>query len=412
MKQENVAQSKRTILPDATKKIDAQIEAEKEIAVINEGVEYNGQSKGEVADKQKRELMIIPIELIKPGKRLRTLLDQQISAMAENVDLNGLLVPVLVRRHPTTKGIYELIDGMCRLQATKLLGKNSVDAFVVDMTDDEVALAEIDSNLARGTLTILQQAEHLTARQTVYLRLYPNTGHGGDFRKKSKTTNVTFCTTTASELNVEKRTIERLLEIGKNIPEKYRVKLHAKHSIAQNMSGLKAFADFTKNHDDEAQAAVIKMALNCGKKETLKTAIAKWKKANNPEGEALEFTDTDFEKIFKKVSVLFDKIPNTHKPDFYAKMGIVPECEVIQKDDMHKGLLKGQALSDRLRLLREALGLTIEDVARTVELPVATWSKIESGKPEPTADEANAFLPLIFEVDGIARMDKTKKVAA
>ena len=78
-------------------------------------------------------------------------------------------------------GGYKLIAGAHRLKAAKALGWTSIAATTLDDIDaDQAKLAEIDENLIRAALSPAEEAAHLAARKAVYLKLHPETGHGGD----------------------------------------------------------------------------------------------------------------------------------------------------------------------------------------------------------------------------------------
>ncbi len=95
-----------------------------------------------------------------PAARKRPLGD--VTALAESISQNGLMNPITVTRDGT------LISGLHRLEACKLLGWTEIPANVTDLEGLRAELAEIDENLVRSELTVLQQAEHLdTARKRV-----------------------------------------------------------------------------------------------------------------------------------------------------------------------------------------------------------------------------------------------------
>jgi len=114
----------------------------------------------------------IQIASINVGERMRPLGD--IDALAESIRSRGLINPITV----TARGV--LVSGLHRLAAFKALGHRIIPATVIDVSSEEAKLREIDENLVRNDLTLLERAEHLSRRKELYERLCPETRKGGD----------------------------------------------------------------------------------------------------------------------------------------------------------------------------------------------------------------------------------------
>lgn len=67
-----------------------------------------------------------------------------IDALAANIDRYGLLHPILVRR---TGNVYRIIGGERRWTAVRSLGHETIDAYVAETDDAEVALLELADNM-------------------------------------------------------------------------------------------------------------------------------------------------------------------------------------------------------------------------------------------------------------------------
>lgn len=82
--------------------------------------------------------------------------------LAESIELNGLLVPILIKE--IGKGEYEVWDGTRRVNALRELGKESgflVPAVTVEGNDDDSLVTQVNINQARERLTDLAEAEAL-----------------------------------------------------------------------------------------------------------------------------------------------------------------------------------------------------------------------------------------------------------
>lgn len=106
--------------------------------------------------------MKIQIYEIEVGKRKRKLNDDKVNSLVESFKAIGQLQPITVARE---NGGYRLIAGLHRIEAARSLGWEAIEATVFDGDDVELELAEIDENLMRNDLTVLEQGEHLARRQ-------------------------------------------------------------------------------------------------------------------------------------------------------------------------------------------------------------------------------------------------------
>ena len=151
----------------------------------------------------------LPIDSITvPGTRMRPLGD--VSALAESIAQNGLLNPITIARDGT------LISGLHRLEACKLLGWTDIPVNVTDLEGMRAELAEIDENLVRSELTVLQQADHLARR----VEILDSLGMRAPSHRAKKGDTVTPFTTTAdiaSELGLNERSAQRRLQIARGL---------------------------------------------------------------------------------------------------------------------------------------------------------------------------------------------------
>lgn len=103
-----------------------------------------------------------PIANVKVGARLRALDPVKVAELAGAIgELGILLQPIVI----TPSG--RLVAGNHRLHACKQLGWAHIPVIIVPLDDNEAELAEIDENLRRNELTVLEQAEHLHRREEI-----------------------------------------------------------------------------------------------------------------------------------------------------------------------------------------------------------------------------------------------------
>ena len=109
--------------------------------------------------------MKLDIARIQVGQRKRKLDEGKVRSLAESFESIGQLQPITVEQ--CEYGNYRMIAGLHRLEAAKLLGWKAIDATVFSGDIIEAELAEIDENLMRNDLTVLEQGEHLQRRNEI-----------------------------------------------------------------------------------------------------------------------------------------------------------------------------------------------------------------------------------------------------
>lgn len=170
------------------------------------------------------EVRLVRIEeALVPTKRMRQL--GKIEQLVESIRELGLLEPIILRRE--TK---ELISGLHRLESIRALGQDEILARLVDVTDLQAEMMELDENLARVELTALERAEHIIRRKQLYEALHPEVQHGGAPGKpgggkaKAKGARVaSFAADTAKKTGLSQRTIQEDVQVAKLSPEARRL---------------------------------------------------------------------------------------------------------------------------------------------------------------------------------------------
>lgn len=177
------------------------------------------------------EIRSIDVEDIIVGDRLRSPVDEWVSALASSIKEIGLQTPISVRVLDEMEidgkvevGVPVLIAGATRLAAIKKLGLAKIDCFVLSADDLDAQLWEIDENLARAELTTEEKREHLKRRKEVWEEKLRQVAHDApavlsDGRKRGPQHQKSFAAATAEATGLSKSQINRLLADPKPKPQ-------------------------------------------------------------------------------------------------------------------------------------------------------------------------------------------------
>ena len=190
----------------------------------------------------------IPLNLIDASDRLRPIDESWALAISESMAERGLLEPIVVR---TDGASYILTAGGHRYRAAQLLGWESIDAIVREMSPNEARLAEIDENLMRRELDPLDKAVFLAERKEIYLEIHPETGHG---KKKGKSNQhvrkdaeyasfLPFADEVAEKVGMSKRNVALYCQIAAGLSSEI-VALIRNTPLATNLGMLKTFSGY------------------------------------------------------------------------------------------------------------------------------------------------------------------------
>lgn len=158
----------------------------------------------------------VPISEIRVGQRKRKLDPERVAQLAESIGEVGLLNPITISPDKCLRA------GWHRLEACKRLGYVTIQANELDGSDLHGELAEIDENLIRNDLTVLEQGEHLTRRDEI-LRQLGLRADSGDNRFTDRGDKLSPLPKTtadvAAELGMDERTAQRRKQAAKIAPE-------------------------------------------------------------------------------------------------------------------------------------------------------------------------------------------------
>jgi DNA modification methylase len=206
---------------------------------------------------------LVPISRIRIPEGRREVKDFE--ELADSIKEIGLLNPISVTSELC------LIAGRNRIEACKSLGWDSIPALVVKLDRLHAELAEIDENLIRNELSVLERAESLARRKEIYELIYPDTRsvneRGGPGRGHKKTgakfapvlipetivpPTPSFVSDTAKKTGQSERSVQLDVQIAKSISEPVREKIR-ETPLADRKDDLLKLARLTP----EQQEAVV-----------------------------------------------------------------------------------------------------------------------------------------------------------
>ncbi|HEY9667679.1 MAG TPA: ParB N-terminal domain-containing protein, partial [Coleofasciculaceae cyanobacterium] len=158
----------------------------------------------------------VALDQITIGSNRRPLKEEKVAQLVESIKANGLLNPITIDRK------LNLIAGLHRLTACKLLGFDEIECNIIPYEDpDRARLAEIDENLIRSELEVLERAELWLERDRILerlgLRAQPGdnqyTRKGGEIISPPPKTTLEL----AKEAGYTERTFQQGKQIAKSI---------------------------------------------------------------------------------------------------------------------------------------------------------------------------------------------------
>lgn len=178
----------------------------------------------------------------------------KVRELAESMELIGLLNPVTV----STDG--KLIAGFHRLLAARELGWEDIAVNVLELDGLDLELAEIDENLRRNELTVLEQGEHLNRREQILTEKGLMAQSGTSLKNLGTGATVAPVKTTrdlANEIGLSKRSTQERKQAARNIVPEVK-EIIAETEIADSTTQLLALARMAP----EKQKAVAKKIHN------------------------------------------------------------------------------------------------------------------------------------------------------
>lgn len=160
---------------------------------------------------------------INPGRRPVNL--DGINELARSISEIGLLNPITIDQE------HILVAGLHRLEAVKRLGWTEIECSVCTLDTLQTELAEIDENVVRTELPVIEYGELLERRKEIYESLRPETkagqaqaagmnrAVGNNVSDKMSATIKPFSQDTADKLGVSPRTVEWTMQMMNGLTE-------------------------------------------------------------------------------------------------------------------------------------------------------------------------------------------------
>jgi len=198
--------------------------------------------------------MLVKIDEIIIGENRRNVNPERVKELAASIQEIGLLNPITITEDK------HLVAGLHRIEAYKLLGRTEIEATVVSLSELDAELAQIDENLIRNELTVLERAEQLKRRKEIYEAKYPESRAGvkrAIGMNKALGYNVaeivsaTFTEDTASKIGVSPRTIRHEVQIAEDLADEVKEAIRDT-DLADNKTELLRLARLDEEEQKEA----------------------------------------------------------------------------------------------------------------------------------------------------------------
>ena len=136
-------------------------------------------------------------------------LGSELNTLVESIKLNGLLVPIVVRRKEDNR--YELLSGHRRKKAYEILGLEEIDTIIKNLNDDEATIFMVDSNIYREKLLPSEKAFSYKMKMDALKHQGKTSCHSGTKLRSDEKLS--------EKSNVSARQIQRYIRLTYLIPE-------------------------------------------------------------------------------------------------------------------------------------------------------------------------------------------------
>lgn len=107
----------------------------------------------------RRADMRVPIEQVRPNPEQprRAFNEEALNDLAASIAEKGVIQPIIVRKHPTDEGIFEIVAGERRWRASQIAKRHDIPVIVREYTDTEVLEVAIIENIQRADLNPIDE---------------------------------------------------------------------------------------------------------------------------------------------------------------------------------------------------------------------------------------------------------------
>ena len=105
-------------------------------------------------------LQVSPEQIVPNPKQPRKHFDvKTLNELAQSIRAQGVLQPLVVRRHPELPNQYELVAGERRWRALKQIDVAQVPVLLRNVSDNEILEVSLLENIQRENLTVIEEAQ-------------------------------------------------------------------------------------------------------------------------------------------------------------------------------------------------------------------------------------------------------------
>ena len=115
----------------------------------------------QMTDASSAKVAVLALDLLEPNPfqpRGQVQADD-LTDLANSIQAQGILQPILVRPHPSKPNHYQIVAGERRWRAAKLAGLAAIPCYTRDMADAEAGAAALIENLQRQDLNPIEEAD-------------------------------------------------------------------------------------------------------------------------------------------------------------------------------------------------------------------------------------------------------------
>ena len=197
------------------------------------------------------QVVVVAVDDVVVGARKRPLNVEKVAGLQASMAEVGLLQPIVITER------YGLVAGRHRLEAARRLGWGTVAARIAPLDGLRAELAEIDENLMRNELTVLEQADHLLRRSEILEALGGRAQRGDNRFTNNRGATVAplpprTTADLAAEIGISERSSQVRLQIARGLDDEVR-EVIAGEALADRTRDL---VELTRLEPDEQRRVV------------------------------------------------------------------------------------------------------------------------------------------------------------